>query len=391
MKARCQCLCHLCLVSRAYRECVTPFLYRDIRLNLRMPQCLFSLIATLDSIPTKSLLDPREPSGYGSCTKFIAIDIAQNAMHQSDLAVGIRNLIDRLPGLQLVQIHGSHYVGQAKEISPLSTLTLERVDIAILFDHKPALQVLESLQRLSIGSCYDSTLGRPLRTPLSRIYLPGLLEISLRQSVNLAIINPFTTMSTWEMPRLRSLHVEDNILANYSLLLGFFKLLQTHGSQLQSLALTSRHLQKQDISNVLTLCTDLRSFYIDTPVSIFAFSASHARLEKIKVTHWSLTQGKSDSPMSIAVRTLMILKLKAVMSFPKLIEAELMARGSLMYGHVTGFFRTADAFITFRDDYDKTYRLFDQEAELVGAYFGQGVDCADFVAFGYLSIPEVPS
>jgi hypothetical protein len=245
--------------------------------------------------------------------------------------------------------------------------------------------VLESRQHLSIDSCYDSgPSSRPLREPLPRVYLPNLLDISFYGGVDHVHTEPFATISTWTMPRLRSLYFREFQDISTSPLLDFFKLLSTHGSQVQYLRLTCMYLQAQDISNLLTLCTDLRSLELGCEVSLFEVSASHARLEKIKAEHWPTPSPMSDSPMNLAVHPLKSLKLTAEKSFPKLVEAELIVHAFEVDGFhdATGSFRIGDTFITFYNG-DKAYRLFDGETDFVGAYFGQAVDCAD-LDFGYL-------
>jgi hypothetical protein len=387
---RCQCLRHLCLVSRAYRECTAPFLYRAIRLDLRTPQCLLRLISTLDRSTTASLLSLQEPSGYGSCTQFIFLNIAQNAMRQSDLAIGIRNLTDRLPRLRLAHIHAYPGFEPVAELSSLNTLTLELVDLAILFDHIPALRTLESFQRLSIIGCYDDGFSsRSLRESPPRLYLPNLLEISFREDSY--GIGTFVTLSTWTMPHLRSLHFrEPEIFAN-SLLLEFFKFLETHGPQLHHLTWACTYLRQQDLSSTIALCSGLRSLDIVGSVSFSELPASHTHLEKIRVNlgrdQLSMNRSQENAQVSsfmklfdrdtwenTALRTLQSLKPKIEMSFPKLLEAEIALDivDGIKLQSTKASFRTEDTFITFCDG-SKTYRLFDGQADIVGAYFGQAV------------------
>jgi hypothetical protein len=387
---RCRCLRHLCLVSKGYRECVTPFLYREISLTLNDERRLSALVSVLKHSTTKSRLFLLEPSGYGSYTQVILIGI-WSTMRQSDLAVGVRNLTDRLPGLQLIQIHPYTNTKPTVELSSLTTLALMDIDVAILFDHISTLQALESFQRLSISACHDSTPSRrPLQGPLPNIYLPNLLEISFYASSGSAEIEPFTTISTWTMPRLGYLDFTD-FNSSISTLLDFFKLLSTHGPQLQYLQLTSRHLQEQDISTLLALCSGLRSLDIDSRVSHLILSASHARLEKIRLR--SRLDSMTNNGVNVAAaNALKSLRTNAETSFPKLIKAEItFPLGGFQPRYVMASFRTGDTFITLHDG-GKTYRLLDGQAGVVGACFGQVVDCADFFGFGYLSILlEVPS
>jgi hypothetical protein len=383
---RCQCLRHLCLVSRAWRECATPFLYRDLRLVLKDGWPLSALIYGLDSSTTKSPFSSQELAGYGGCTRIICLTIVPDDMRPSDKAVGIRNLTERLPGLRLVHILPYRNFHRIVELPSLTTLTLEGVDIAILFDHRPTLQALESIQRLSIEYCNDSALSsRSLREPLPRVYLPNLLEISFSENYTAANIEPFATISTWTMPRLRSLDFRDSRTSPTSLLLDFFKLLSTHGPQLWSLTLKSTHLQEQDISTLLALCSGLHSLDINSPVSLSILSASHARLERIGL-HYNLPL-MIDNPMDVAADASKSLRIKAQVSFPKLIEAECIVTTSNVYWYgfldAAASFRAGDTFITLRDGGGKTYRLFDGQAGLVGACFGQVFDCADFVTFGF--------
>jgi hypothetical protein len=374
---RCRCLRHLCLVSQAYRECVTPFLYREIRLILNNGRPLSALMAALDSSSTKPPFSPLEPAGYGSYTQFISLGIGSNAIRQYDVAVGVRNLTDRLPGLRLVHIHSYVNFEPTVELSSLTTLTLEQVDLAILFDHRPTLLVLESLQRLLIYSCYDGgSFSRSLREPLRNVYLPNLLEISFHGDDYSQENKPFTTISTWTMPRLRSVHFKD-FHDTTSPLLDIFEVLSTHGHQLQSLTLTNPRLQEEDISTLLALCSCLRSLDIDCNVSLFTFSASHARLEKIRVRSWPILDSMTDSGMNVAVDALKSLMINAKTSFPKLIEAKviLFIFNTGASHDATLLFYTGDAFLTIRYQ-SKTYKLFDG-TDFVGAYVGHVVDCTD--------------
>jgi hypothetical protein len=106
---RCQCLRHLCLASRAFRECATPFLYREIRLVLNDGRPLSALISTLDSSTTTFPLAAQEPAGYGSYTRFIFLSSTEGAIPQADFAVGIRNLTGRLLGLRLAYIYSPSF------------------------------------------------------------------------------------------------------------------------------------------------------------------------------------------------------------------------------------------------------------------------------------------
>jgi hypothetical protein len=229
---------------------------------------------------------------------------------------------------------------------------------------------------LSIDTCYDSaSSSRPLRQSLPRVYLPNLLEISYRGDGSSVESKPFTTISTWTMSSLRSLHFSETPLMATSLLYDLFKLLPTHGSQLQHLTFTSTHLREDDISKILTVCTDLRSLEIDSPISLFALSASHAGLEKIRISPWLVLDLMSDRRMDVVVDALKSLKLKAKTSFPRLIEVDIILdiSSGVIYPPAKASFRTAEASIIFRDG-TKIYNLFDGRTDLVGAYCVQVID-----------------
>jgi len=111
-------------------------------------------------------------------------------------------------------------------------------------------------------------------------------------------------------------------------------------------------------------------------------------LEKIRVDLY-LELFSIHNSVSNAVDALKSLKLKAGMSFPKLVETELIVRTANLYENqsATASFRTGDAFITLRNK-GNTYRLFDGPTDFVGAYFGQAVDCADCVyPWTHLEVP----
>jgi hypothetical protein len=350
-----------------------PFLYRTIWLDLEDPQLRPVLLSSLESSSTKALLSPQEPDGYGVCTEMLTLSIPETGPYQRSISVGIRDLVDKLPGLRRLNIEPYITLDTSLELPSLKTLTLNRVDLSILFDHIPTLQALESLQRLSITSCDDrASSSRPSQQPLPRVYFPNLLEISFSRGYTLVDIKPFTTISTWTMPRLRSIHFRVDIAIDGSPLFDLFNLLRTHGPQLHSLTLTT-YLQEQDISTLLTLCNGLRSLDIESSVSLCALFASHAHLEKIKVKSGLAVRSMNDLDMIIAVDALKSLKLRARVSFPKLSKAELnvlvFAGGS--HRNSTVSFSTGDEFITFSDE-GKIYRLFDGQAEFVGAYFGPG-------------------
>jgi hypothetical protein len=221
------------------------------------------------------------------------------------------------------------------------------------------------------------------------VHLPNLLEISYHGGP-LVQSKPFGTISTWRMQRLRSLRFANGPDTATLPLLDFFKLLQTHGPYLQYLKLTSPYLREQDISNLLVLCTDLRSLNVDSGVSLFTLSASHERLEKIRVDPGLQLDVRPYHRMDITVDAVKNLKLKARTSFPRLIEAKVIVNDGFVH-NATLSFRTGDTFLTLRHR-SKIYRVFDGQTDFVGAYFGQAVDCTDFVAIGYLFIPlEVPS
>jgi hypothetical protein len=388
---RCKCLRHLCLVSTAYRTCVTPILYRAIWLDMGEPWRLPALLSSLESSTTKALLSPQEADGYGVCTEMLTLPIPEKGPYQRNISVRVRDVLSKLPGLRLLNIDSYMTPATSFELPSLTTLTLSRVDLAILFDHIPTLQALESFQRLSISACHDSTPSRySLQEPLPKVYLPNLLEISFYAGTASAKIKPFTTISTWTMPRLGSLHFRETpvVAASGSLLLDFFTLLQTHGRHLQYLTLACTHLREQDISTLLALCSGLHSLHIDSPVSLFLLSTSHAHLERIRVRSGLTVRSMSYRNTSVAVDALESLKLKAGIAFPKLSYAEIIVgfSGDIRYRSATVSLRTGDRSITGRCE-GKTYTLSDGQSDFSGAYFGQAVDCADFAAFGCLSTP----
>jgi hypothetical protein len=177
------------------------------------------------------------------------------------------------------------------------------------------------------------------------------------------------TISTWIMPRLRSLYFREFPVIAISLLLDFFTLLRSYGPHLQYLTLECTYLRREDISTLLALCSGPRSFDTDSQYPLFIPFVSGARLERIRVRSMLVLESPSASVMKVAVKALRSFKIDARTSFPKLIEAEFIAviPTGLVYRDMTASIRRADAFITFRYR-GNTYRLLDGATRFVGAF-----------------------
>lgn len=363
---RCECLRALCLVSRKYRILATQFLYRDIRILLDAnSSSLHSLFKTITgSAAQLHPFDHSSPNDYGDYTEILAISMSNQAFYTSNTTQMIRDIISRMPSIQLVIIRASMSVWETKvetsnEMRSLTTLEINGLNPWYILVQDPGLDILHCVHRLCIHDCPES--------PETFVSIAGnLWDITIHADQDpTSTAEILTTLADWILPQLRSLHLTFEALSS-DVVVSLIPFFTKQGPRLRHLTIKVDDQSIPPIADIISLSSNLLS--VDISVSSLDIRTAvypHPTLETIcfqcpenSTAHWIASEAGFTLSDTSLERFYMFVG-DAERFFPRLVHAKVKwfysARDEI--NQVFASFRTKDDFIVISDG-KKAYKRY---------------------------------
>jgi len=232
---------------------------------------LTQLTYALNNSTVNALAFSAAPKGYGTHTKYFIL-VTDGSMGHNPRPVEIRNVLCMMTNLQVAEIRDvPHRYGKfdvtERNFDGLRTFIHGGWDPSHVLEQRwisHAMPFLQALYITGYASCEQS----------GSLFIPDLQKIDMPDCLCSVVAN-------WVIPNLK--HLDIQLREGYKSL-DFMGLLETKGSQILSLSLDIDYAEVPEISEVLSLCTNLFTFNVSLPGEFLLSSLTpHTKLEAMDI------------------------------------------------------------------------------------------------------------